>query len=191
MDDTVECIQRLGPGTELIKLDLKNVYCIIPIHPQDHHLLATRSKDRTYIDHALSFGLRSAPKIFSGVADMLSLALHWAGIQHQINYLDDFLFMVAPGTDNGAHVLAVARRVMQHLGVPVAVHKTEGRSTVVIFLGILINTISFELQLPTEKVIPLQLLIRGWIQKQACTRKELECLMDHLAHAASVVCPAG
>ena len=189
VDDAVECIQRLGPGTELIKVDLKNAYRIIPVHPQDHHLLAIRWEDRTYIDRALPFGLRSAPKIFSGVADMLAWALHWAGIQHQIHYLDDFLFMVAPGTDNGAHVLALARRVLQHLGVPVAVHKTEGPSTVVSFLGILIDTISFELRLPTEKVMRLQSLIRGWIQKQACTRKELECLLGHLAHAASVVRP--
>jgi hypothetical protein len=39
VDDAVECIMRLGVGTVLVKVDLKNAYRNIPIHPQDHHLL--------------------------------------------------------------------------------------------------------------------------------------------------------
>ena len=189
VDNAVECIQHLGPGTELIKVDLKNAFCIVPVHPNDHHLLAIRWEHGIYVDRALLFGLRSAPIIFSGVADMVAWALHWAGIEHQIHYLDDFLFMVASGANSGAHVLATALRVLGRLGVLVAVHKTEGPSTVVTFLRILIDTMLFELQLPTEKVICLQSLIHEWIQRRACTRKELECLLGHLAHAASVVRP--
>ena len=97
--------------------------------------------------------------------------------------------MVAPSTNNGAHVLAVVLRVLGHLRVPVALHKTEGPSMVVTFLGILVDTTLFELWLPGEKVMHLQSLIHEWIRKQACTRKELECLLGHLAHAASVVRP--
>ena len=79
VDDAVECILRLGVGTMLVKVDLKNDYRNIPIHPQDHHLLGITWEDRVYIDRALSFGLRSAPKIFSAVADMLAWALYHAG----------------------------------------------------------------------------------------------------------------
>ena len=79
VDNAVECILHLGPGTELIKIDLKNAYRIVPIHPQDHHLLAITWQNRTYVDCALPFGLRSARKIFSAVADMLAWALHCSG----------------------------------------------------------------------------------------------------------------
>ena len=39
VDDTVQHILRLGRDTQLAKIDLKNAYCIVPIHPQDQHLL--------------------------------------------------------------------------------------------------------------------------------------------------------
>ena len=64
IDDAVNCILRLGPGTVLIKVDLKSAYRIIPIHPQDQHLLAISWAGGTYVDRALPFELRSAPKIF-------------------------------------------------------------------------------------------------------------------------------
>ena len=56
----------------LIKLDLKHAYCIVPVHPDDHQLLGVTWKGHTYIDRALPFGLRSAPKNFSVVADMIA-----------------------------------------------------------------------------------------------------------------------
>ena len=92
-------------------------------------------------------------------------------------------------TDEGAHGLEMVLRVFGHLGVQVSLYKTEGPSTSLTFLGIVINPTSFELRLPTEKVQHLQSLIREWARKRACIRKELECLLGHLFHAASVACP--
>lgn len=189
VDDAIQHILQLGVAAKLVKIDLKNAYRIVPIHPQDHHLLAITWEGETYIDRALPFGLRSAPKIFSAVADMIAWALQCAGIEHQIHYLDDFLFIGAPNTDEGARALAIALRILEYLGVPVAVHKTEGPSTAVIFLGILIDTEAFMLRLPAEKLARLQELVLSWISKRACTKKELESLLGHLSHAASVVRP--
>ena len=189
VDDAVDHILRQGRGAELVKIDLKNAYRIIPVHPEDHHLLGISWEGSTYIDRALPFGLRSAPKIFSAVADMIAWALNQSGIQHQIHYLDDFLFIGAPNTDEGARALAIALQVLHHLGVPVAEHKTEGPSTCVCFLGILIDTRNLELRLPLEKIERLRTLVKLWRSKRACTRKELESFLGHLSHAASVVRP--
>ena len=60
------------------------------------------------MDRVLPFGLRSAPKLYSAVADMMTWALHKAGIQHLTRYLDDFLFLVVPHTDDGAQILSLA-----------------------------------------------------------------------------------
>lgn len=57
VNDAVACILQLGPGTELVKLDLTNAY---RIHLHDHHHFSWEGE--TYIDRALPFGLRSAPK---------------------------------------------------------------------------------------------------------------------------------
>ena len=40
VDDAIGHILRLGRGTQLVKMDLKNACRIVPIHPQDHHLLS-------------------------------------------------------------------------------------------------------------------------------------------------------
>lgn len=189
VDDAVELILQLGPGTELVKLDLKNAYRMVPVHPEDHHLLAVSWEGKTYVDRALPFGLRSAPKIFSAVADMVSWVLHCAGIRHQLHYLDDFLLLGAPNTDEAAQALAMALRIFEYLGIPVAVHKTEGPSICITFLGILINTVSFELRLPADKLQRLQTLVQSWNTEKAHTRKELESLLGHLSHAASIIRP--
>lgn len=189
VDDAVSIILRLGRGTHLVKLDLKSAYRNVPIHPHDQHLLALTWEGETYVDRALPFGLRSAPKIFSAVADMIAWALHRAGIAYQIHYLDDFLLLGAPGTDEGERALATILRVLQSLGFPVAYHKTEGPAVLVVFLGILIDTLSFQLRLPHEKLQRLQDLLRSWETKKTTTRRELESLIGHLSHAATVVRP--
>ena len=78
-------------------------------------------------------------------------------------------------------------RAFHLLGVPVAAHKTEGPSTVLAFLGILIDTDRFELRLPPEKLARLQETLQSWSGKRSCTRKELESLLGRLSHAATVV----
>ncbi len=130
---------------------------------------------KTYIDRALPFGLRSAPKIFTAVSDMIAWALHCCGVQHQIDYLDDFLFMSHPSGTDGGEVLTLSLRTLARLGTA---HKTVGPSTCITFLGILIDTEAFELRLPTEKLARLQELVQSWCGRKACTRRELESLVD-------------
>ena len=184
-----EAVLRLSRGSRLIKIDLKNAYRIVPIHPDNQHLLAISWNGGTYIDRALPFGLRLAPKIFTAVADAIAWALHCAGVEHQLHYLDDFLFFVPPAAGTGSATLTKAMQVLKNLGIPVATHKTEGPSCIVTFLGILIDTQSLQLRLPPEKLGRLQSLVQSWQRKRACCRKELESLLGHLSHAASVVRP--
>ena len=68
VDEAVEIIRQLGVGTQLAKLDLQSayIYRIVPIHPEDQHLLAIEWEGATYVDRALPFGLRSAPVFLSG-----------------------------------------------------------------------------------------------------------------------------
>ncbi len=69
-----------------------------------------------YVDIALTFGLRSAPPIFSVVADALAWALHCKDVLWQLHYLDDVLFMGPPGKSVCAMALCVALETCQELG---------------------------------------------------------------------------
>ena len=187
VDDAVAMVKTLRRGTKLVKMDLKDAYRIIPVHPDDYHLLGVSWQGHTYVDRALPFGLRSAPKIFSAVADFIAWVLHKHGIAHQLHYLDDFLFLGAPHSDEAERVLETVTKVLRMLGIPLAVHKTEGPDTTLIFLGIVIDTLNFELRLPTDKLTRLQTLLESWCQRKRCRRHELESLLGHLSHAATVV----
>jgi len=71
VDKVAKAAQRLGPGALLAKVDIKSAYRLVPVHPDDRPLLGVMWKGAYYIDAMLPFGLRSAPKIFTAVADAL------------------------------------------------------------------------------------------------------------------------
>ena len=72
VDDAVRIVLRLGRGCRIAKLDIKSTYRIVPVHPVDRPLLGMRWNKGLYVDTALSFGLRSAPKLFNAVVDALA-----------------------------------------------------------------------------------------------------------------------
>ena len=59
-DSVIKIIARTGRGTFLGKLDIKNVYRIVPVYPHDQSLLGTNWQGEVYIDTRLPFGLKSA-----------------------------------------------------------------------------------------------------------------------------------
>ena len=50
------------------------------------------------MDGMLPFGLRSAPKLFTAVADALEWCIHKRGVESIFHYLDDFIVMAPPGS---------------------------------------------------------------------------------------------
>ena len=80
VDSAIQRIQLLGQGTLLAKINVKNAFRLLPVHPSDRHLLAMDWVHSLYIDTCLPFGLRSAPKLFNVLTDLLSWILTQKGI---------------------------------------------------------------------------------------------------------------
>jgi len=72
VDSAISNIQRSGHGTLLAKIDIKHAFQLLPVHPVDCHLLAMCWRNQIFVDTCLPFGLRSAPKLFNTLADLLS-----------------------------------------------------------------------------------------------------------------------
>ena len=191
LDDAAAMVRRLGTGTLLAKLDLKKAYRMIPVHPDDHALLGIKWGPNVYIDTALPFGLRSAPKIFSAVADALAWAMHCNGIQWHLHYLDDFLFVGPPKEPVCAQALRTALDTCEELGMPVAFNKVDGPSTRLTFLGIQVDSGTGELSLPPPKLQRIKSTIQAWLSanRKATTKRELQSPIGLLSHAATVVPP--
>ena len=91
VDTAVKLVEELGRGTLLSKVDIRSAYGMLPIHPDDCWLLGMRWEGSVFVDTALPFGLGSAPKIFTAVADTLEWIVKHEGVSSVIHYLDDFL----------------------------------------------------------------------------------------------------
>ncbi len=189
VDEVVVRILALGRGALLAKFDLRAAYRNIPIHPDDRWLLGMSWEDNVYVDAALPFGLRSAPIIFSAVADALEFIIRGKGVKEIGHYLDDFVVEGPPRSSLCRKYLHESLRTCKEVGLPVADEKTEGPATVLPFLGIELDTDKLEMCLPDGKLVKLRELVSKWRKRKSCTKKELQSLAGHLSNACKVVRP--
>ena len=151
--------KSLGPGALLAKFDIANAYRAVPVHPDDRLLLGMKWRNETFVDEALPFGIRSAPKLFTAVADALLWVVGRRGVIHGMHYLDDFLVLGPPHSEECSHALSNSLQLCERVGFPVAPHKREGQSSRFSFLGILIDTEQLTLSLPPDKLARSPLLL--------------------------------
>ena len=140
-----------GQGSFMVKADIKEAYRMVPVRPQDQLLLGVMWQDSVYIDKVLPFGLRSAPKIFSAVADAIQWILHLNGVDNIIHYLDDYV-LVAKDREQADYQKAQLISTFTELGVPLEPSKLEGPSQCLSFLGIEVDSVARQLRLPQEKM---------------------------------------
>ena len=144
-----------------------------------------------FLDTALPFGLRSAPKIFSAVADALLWAMACNGVQLALHYLDNFLFAGPKDSAQCQQAVKTALATCRELGVPVAPEKLEGPATNITFLGIQFGTQTMQLSLPPEKLQRISQELARWSRSARGyrTKRDLLSLIGLLQHAAFVVRP--
>ena len=142
---------------------------------------------RYYSDRILPFGLRSAPFIFNCLAQTVEWEAKRRGTQAIHHYLDDFLVVGTAYTSECSAALHTLTIICQELGIPVAEEKLEGLSTVLKFLGILLDTTRLEARLPEDKLEELHQALDYWATHQRCTKRELLSLIGTLSFAAKVV----
>ena len=161
----------LGSGARLAKVDIKSAYRLLPVHPQDRHLLGMEWKGAYYVDAMLPFGLRSAPKIFTAVADALEWCVRQRGVVGIDHYLDDFIIVAPPKSSICQTYLTRLEEECMALGVTLAPEKKEGPATRLVFLGIVIDTVEGCLSLPADKLSRLWQEVDRWPGRKACQRR--------------------
>ena len=48
VDDAIAHIKEVGTEAHLAKTDIKSAFRIVPVHPDDHHLLGMSLNDKVY-----------------------------------------------------------------------------------------------------------------------------------------------
>lgn len=80
-------------------------------------------------------------------------------------------------------------KTFKALGIPISPGKTEGPSTVIEFLGIVLDSSKMEARLPQDKLERLRDELKSWWQKKAATLVELQSLIGTLNFACKVIPP--
>ena len=129
IDDIVSTILSLGKGALLTKMDIQSAYRIVPAHPDDRHLLCNGRVNYLLIQcyHMVSVQLQKSST---------RKRTRWNGlptqeeqnILHITHYLDDFIMVGAPATNECKRRLDILMSACRELGVPIATHKCEGPS---------------------------------------------------------------
>ena len=129
-DDIVASVSRFGCCSLIVKRDLKDAFCHIPLLPLDLWLFGF-FWDQFYPELCLPFGLRTAPFIFNLFAE----GVHWCCKSlfrdggHDIfelhHYLNDFVFVFPPSSPNSAPVVSCFERLLVELGFLLNVFKSS------------------------------------------------------------------
>ena len=120
VDEVAHQAIQLGRGALLAKLDIKSAYRLVPIHPSDRPLLGIVWRGDIYVDMMLPFGLRSAPKIFTAIADALEWCIRQRGVRFIAHYLDDFVTFGPPGSSECQRNVQVILETCKELGVTIS-----------------------------------------------------------------------
>ena len=181
VDDIISTILRLGRGA---KMNIKQAYRNVPVHPEDRLLLGMLWEGKVYVDTVLPFGLRSAPLIFTALATALLWIMKQKGA---ISYIDDFITAGAPDSPECQKNADVMRETCEEVGLPTEPEKDEGPATTISFLGLELDTVALETRLPEDKLTRLRAELSKWRDRKACRKRELLSLIGSLSHACKAV----
>ena len=187
--DAAQGVTSYGRGALMIKVDICNAYRIVPIHPADRWLMGMTWEGSVFVDTALPFGLRSAPKIFTAIADAAEWIVRQQGVEFVMHYLDDFLVVTAAEECRGSHALRILLETFEQLGLPVAWDKLEGPTPCLTFLGFELDSLCEEIRIPRRKLDDIKAELEEWIGRKSCRKRDLESLVGRLCHASRVVKP--
>ena len=144
----------LHPGDLMVKIDLKDAYFSIPLNERSRKLVRFEWEGKLYEFVCLMFGLGPAPRIFTKLLKIPMGFLRKLKIR-LIIYIDDILVMA-----NGLEGIIMARdsvlAVLQSLGFVINRKKSVlDPSTLMEFLGFVVDSFAMTLSVPQEKAVNL------------------------------------
>lgn len=189
IQDAIAIIQQLGKGAQMGKSDLASAYTQVPIHPDDYKFLGFKWKNNYYYYKTLPQGAASSCFIFQRISTAIKWILQQKyEVHHTIHYLDDYLFL-APTSDECLKSMQTFHQVCEEIGFPVNPEKTEGPTPCLTFLGIHLDSITFQASLPMDKVLKYNHLMSSFLQRKTCTLHEMQQVIGSLQFTTSVVLP--
>ena len=171
-------------------VDIKSAYRSVNIYPPHRQYQGfvwnIGGETRWLQDNCICFGLKCAPYLFSMLSEFIVRCMRMRGYLKVFSYLDDFIVLGDTYDECQDSQIALIK-LLRQLGFFIAWKKVISPSTSVVYLGLELDSVALEVSLPEGKLTKLRGLLVDFSKKDRCTRKELEVLAGHLAHASMVV----
>ena len=195
--DAVRMCMRAGKSCRIAKSDLKAAFRNLGILRSQWRLLimkACNPIDRKYyffVEKCLTFGASISCSHFQRFSKSISHIVRFITGVPNLSYLDDYFF-VALLTALCNQQVQTFLHVCQKINFPVSIEKTFWSTTVLTFLGFLIDTVSQCVSLPVDKIEKGRNLIKSILEKKAggkVTIKQLQKICGFLNFIGRYIVP--
>ena len=183
------------------KTDLSSAFRVLPLKKKCYCWLVMKAVDpknnkiKYFVEKCLPFSMNISCSHYQRFSNALKHILKWrikreateTPLGREVtNYLDNFLFLafsklVCDG------MICEFLRLCTDLNIPVALEKTEWSSTLLVFLGILMDGKKLVLSIPIEKQKKALNLINEMLDRKKATVKELQILTGYVNFLTKVI----
>ena len=139
MNHIVKYLKHLGPGALIYKVDISRAFRHITIDPRDLDLLGLKHGSY-YLDGSLAFGFRHGSFYFQKCSDAIRYIMKKFGYPNLLNYIDDLIYIGLPSNIEAFYKCLLY--LLQDLGLEISENKLVAPSTVVVCLGILVDSVN-------------------------------------------------
>lgn len=175
-------------------VDIKAAYLSINISPSHRKYQGfTWTLDgvsNCYTDNCVSFGLRCATYLFTQFTVFLVRAMRRRGFHRVYRYINDFLLI---GSDR-AHCWDMLNKfltLLRSLGFYISWDKLQTPAQEIRYLGVMMNTVSRELTLPSDKIDKLHTQLAYFRDRRHANKRQLMSLSGILSHCSRLVWGGG
>ena len=182
----LEIIASWDGELRIAKFDVEGAFRSLRVVEADRPMVCFVAEGKFYAMEVLSFGGSSSPAKFGLIARAISFALRQHGFKAFICYVDDWLLAFEAGVSEQqwAEVLAL----LKELGVPVSAVKCFSPRSLLIGLGMEMDTEARTVALPAYKRARLLALATALAGKASAQVHELQSFVG-LAEHCSVAVP--
>ena len=191
-----EALTLNGTGTVFLgKTDLFMAFRVLPMKIGCICWLVLMAQDpltgetKFFIDKCLPFGASISCSHYQRFSNSLRWIIEFRTGHHSItNYLDDFLFAAISRLICN-YLIEQFLLLCSELHIPVAIEKTEWATTLIIFLGILLDGERLLLSIPLDKRDKALKLLRDIMGKRKITVMQLQVLTGYLNFLTKAIPP--
>ena len=193
-EEAVKLCLAQGANCHVAKSDMSSAFRHVPMRKDLWSLLVMKathplSKVTYYfVDKCLPFGSSISCAIFQAVSDAIAFLVSFRTKKVTINYLDDYLFAAFLKKECDRQV-KVFLLICSKINFPVALEKTFWGTTVLTFLGLLLDTGKQLVCIPLDKIEKAITLIDAFLEKRKTTVLQYQKLAGSLNFLCRCIVP--